>query len=406
MKKHKNIAIIGGGPSGLMAAEILGKSGYKVTIYDRMPSLGRKFLMAGRGGLNLTHSAPLEKFISNYGSASGWIAPHINAYPPESLRAWCEGLGQETFIGSSGRVFPRSMKAAPLLRAWLQRLNGLGVEYKARNHWQGWEDDSLKFIDAENKTILVKPDATLLALGGASWPRLGSDGGWVKILSGCGVVISPLRPANCGFITNWSDYFSSRFAGQPLKSVALTHKNLSHQGEVMITSQGLEGGAVYAISASLRESVENDGTALLKIDLRPSMSLAALTQKLKSPRGNQSLSTYLKKAGFSSASIGLLREVIPPEKLEQVEAVALAKFLKDLPIILTATTGLSRSISTAGGIEINALDKNFMLKAKPGVFVTGEMLDWEAPTGGYLLQACFSTAVAAANGVLNFLEFE
>ncbi len=402
MNKSKNIAIIGGGPSGLMAAEIIATAGHNVTLYDRMPSLGRKFLMAGRGGLNLTHSEPLEIFIRRYKEASDWLEPHINAFPPEALRAWCEGLGQETFIGSSGRVFPRSMKAAPLLRAWLQRLEQLGVRYCGRHSWQGWDGDALIFTNSQEQ-ITVEPDATLLALGGASWPRLGSDGGWVKILSEYGVEISPLRPANCGFIAPWSDYFSTRFAGVPLKPVVLTHNGVFHQGEIMITSRGIEGGAVYALSASLRESIAAEGNTVLQIDLRPGMSLDALTKKLQ-VRNNQSLSTYLRKAGFSPPAIGLLREVIESGQLAKINPDTLAGYLKALPVMLTANTGIMRAISTAGGISRNAVDEKFMLKAKPGVFAAGEMLDWEAPTGGYLLQGCFSTAVAAAQGVLNFLE--
>ncbi len=402
MKKSKNIAIIGGGPSGLMAAEIIAGAGHLVTIYDHMPSLGRKLLMAGRGGLNLTHSEPMEKFICRYGASSKWLEPYINAFTPDDLRAWCEGLGQETFIGSSGRIFPRSMKAAPLLRAWLHRLDKLGVTYKAKHSWQGWNADSLQFIDDKKQIFLVKPYATLLALGGASWPRLGSNGSWVKILNEYGIDISPLSPANCGFIANWSDYFSNRFAGQPLKSVALTHNNITNQGELMITAKGLEGGAIYAISARLRESIAAENSTLLNIDLRPGMSLDTLTQKLKNLRGAQSLSTCLRKAGFPPQAIGLLRETTTPAK----DAATLAAQLKCLPVTFTGTTGIGRAISTAGGIKQSALNNDFMLNAKPGVFATGEMLDWEAPTGGYLLQGCFSTAVAVAHGILRFCTDE
>jgi len=398
---YKNISIIGGGPSGLMAAEILASAGHYVTIYDRMPSLGRKFLMAGRGGLNLTHSEPLEQFISRYGNASDWLAQHINSFTPGDLRKWCEDMGQATYVGSSGRIFPYAMKAAPLLRAWLKRLDKLGVKHKSRHTWQGWEGVALKFINEQEEIILVKSDATLLALGGASWPRLGSDGGWVKILSEFDIAISPLLPANCGFIANWSEHFSGRFAGSPLKSVTIKHKETARQGEVMITSHGLEGGAVYAISSQLRESIRQDRAALINIDLRPNMSLDALAQKLHR-RGNQSLSTYLRKAGFSQAMIGLLREVTQPEQLTKSTPENLAAHLKALPVMLTAPANINRAISTAGGVKRSALDENFMLIAKPGVFVTGEMLDWEAPTGGYLLQACFSTAVACAKGVINF----
>ncbi len=388
----------------MMAAEILAGAGHNVTVYDRMASPARKLLIAGRGGLNLTHSEPLEKFITRYGKASDWLSPHIQAFPPQALRAWCEGLGQETFVGSSGRVFPRSMKAVQLLRAWLQRLDKLGVRYMARHYWQGWEDEKLLFTNATQQKILVKADATLLALGGASWPRLGSDGSWVRILSECGVEIAPLRPANCGFVVPWSEHFSTRFAGEPLKSITLTHNAISHQGEAMITAQGIEGGAVYALSASLRNVIEKQGKAILQIDLRPGMTHEALTQKLQAPRGSKSISSYLRNAGFSPLAISLLREITPNEQLAQATPEFLASRLKSLPITLTATTGINRAISAAGGIKRSAVNDDFMLLAKPSIFAAGEMLNWEAPTGGYLLQACFSTTFAASQGVLKFLQ--
>jgi len=402
MEQHKNIAIIGAGPAGLMAAETLASAGHCVTLYDRMPSPGRKFLMAGRGGLNLTHSEPLDLFISRYGKAADWLAPSIRAFPPEALRAWCEGLGEETFIGSSGRVFPRSMKAAPLLRAWLRRLEGLGVKYAAQHTWLGCDGDALVFY-AHGEMRQVRPDATLLALGGASWPRLGSDGGWTKILSQWGVALAPLAPANCGFIVPWSEHFSSRFAGTPLKPVMLTHNGHSRQGEAMITAQGLEGGVVYALSGNLRDSIAAHGTAILQLDLRPDMTLDALTQKLRAPRGSKSLSSFLRNARFSPAAIALLREVRAPEQLAQLTPDSLAAILKALPVTLTAPAAIVRAISSAGGIRRDALDDDFMLLKKPGIFAAGEMLDWEAPTGGYLLQGCFSTSVAAAQGMLRFL---
>jgi len=402
MNKNKNITIIGGGPSGLMAAEIIAAAGHKVALYDRMPTFGRKFMMAGRGGLNLTHSEPLEKFITRYGEASSWLEPHIKAYTPQDLQKWCEELGQETFVGSSGRIFPREMKASPLLRAWLKRLEQLGVKYYLRHSWQGWDGENLVFQNAGKEIVKVSSDATLLALGGASWSSLGSDGSWVDILSKCGVEISPLRPANCGFITPWSDYLT-RFAGTPLKSVAIFHKGFSCLGEIMITKQGIEGGAVYALSASLRETIKAEGKAVLHLDLRPAIALAALKQKLQL-RGKTSLSNCLRKAGFSPLAIALLHEIIPSEKLAKATPDILAGYLKNLPITLTQAADIDRAISTAGGISRQSLDENFMLKAKKGVFVAGEMLDWEAPTGGYLLQACFSTAVSAANGVLKFIK--
>jgi uncharacterized flavoprotein (TIGR03862 family) len=298
MKNSNNIAIIGGGPSGLMAAEIIAMAGHQVTIYDAMPTMGRKFLLAGRGGLNLTHSEPLEKFIMRYFEASNWLAPYIKAYDPQKLRKWCEELGEETFIGTSGRVFPRSMKASPLLRAWLKRLDNLGVNYRLRHSWQGFEGENLIFSDADKKILKVKPDATLLALGGASWPHLGSDGSWTDIVSKCGVKISELRPSNCGFVTKWSDHLITKFAGTPLKSIAIKHKKFSHKGEIIITKQGIEGGPVYALSSSLRASIKSEGKAVLYLDLRPEMSVEKLAKKLQI-RSKDSLSNYLRKAGFS-----------------------------------------------------------------------------------------------------------
>ena len=404
MKQRKNIAIIGSGHSGLMAAEILAIAGMGVTVYDQMPSPGRKLLMAGRGGLNLTHSEPLDSFIGRYGAAADWLSPYIHVFTPQQLRAWCEGLGEEIFVGSSGRVFPRSMKAAPLLRAWLRRLDQLGVRFAMRHTWLGWEGEALRFMDADQSKVLLTPDATLLALGGASWPRLGSDGSWTSILQACGVAITPLRPANCGFVIPWSEHFSARFAGAPLKPVALTYNGYSQQGEAVITAGGIEGGVVYALSAHLRDAIDADGSARLQLDLRPGMTAEALTAKLLQARANKSFSTYLRKAGFSPLAIGLLREVTPPQQLAQLTPAALAERLKSLPVTLIAATGMQRAISTAGGIRCDAVNQDFMLFAKPGVFVAGEMLDWEAPTGGYLLQACFSTAVAAAHGMLNYAQ--
>lgn len=403
MKTNKNIVIIGGGPSGLMAAEIIAQAGYSVTIYDAMPSFGRKFLMAGRGGLNLTHSEPLEKFITRYYEASKWLEPSLRTFDSQKLRNWCAELGQETFIGSSGRVFPRSMKASPLLRAWLKKLENLGVRYFVRHLWRGFDGENLIFRDADKKIIKIKADATLLALGGASWPHLGSDGSWVDILLKCGVKVSELRPANCGFVTKWSDYMIGNFAGTPLKSVAIRHKDFSHKGEMIITKQGIEGVAVYALSAYLREAIQNDGKAVLHIDLRPEMSVLELAKKLQI-RGKQSLSNYLRKAGFSPVASALLNELFPTDKLKEATPDILAAHLKNLPITLTSTTNIDRAISTAGGISHESVDENFMLKTKPGIFAAGEMLNWEAPTGGYLLQGCFSTAVSAAKGILNFIK--
>lgn len=399
----KTIAIIGGGPSGLMAAEIIAAEGHQVNLYDAMPTLGRKFMMAGRGGLNLTHSEPLEKFVTRYFEASNWLEPYIREFDPQKLRKWCEELGQETFVGSSGRIFPRSMKASPLLRAWLKRLENLGVNFFMRHVWQGFEGENLIFSDFNKNIVKTKPDATLLALGGASWPHLGSDGSWLDILSKYDIKISKLRPANCGFVTKWSDYLINNFAGTPLKSLEARHKNFSHKGEIIITKHGVEGVAIYALSAYMRETIEAEGKAILYLDLRPEMSLDDLAKKLQI-RDKKSLSNYLRKAGFPPIAMVLLKELISADNLTNATPEILAKYLKNLPIALTSTTNINRAISSAGGIKRESLDKNFMIKTKPGIFIAGEMLDWEAPTGGYLLQGCFSTAVAAANGVLRFIN--
>lgn len=404
MKKRKHIAIIGAGPCGLMAAEALAAKGYQVAIYDRMASPARKFLIAGRGGLNLTHSEALDSFIRRYGEAAEWLAPVIEAFPPAALRAWCEGLGEETFVGSSGRVFPRSMKAVSLLRAWLKRLEGLGVQYHPRHSWQGWEGEALCFVDAAQEKVQVTPDATLLALGGASWPRLGSDGAWLEMLRDAGVEVTSLRPSNCGFVVPWSSHFSERFAGVPLKPVAVTHGGESRQGEAMVTAQGIEGGVIYALSAGIREAIAAKGKTVLHLDMRPGMTQAALAQKLEKRNPHKSLGTSLRGMGFAPVIISLLREVMSAEALGRLDARQMAAVLKALPITVTETASMARAISSAGGIKREAVTQDFMLRARPGVFAAGEMLDWEAPTGGYLLQGCFSTAVAAAQGIQRYCE--
>jgi len=403
MNKSKNITIIGAGPAGLMAAELLARANHRVTLYDRMPSPARKFLIAGRGGLNLTHSEPLEIFITRYGSAADWLAPFIHGFPPTKLRQWCESLGVKTFVGSSGRVFPKNMKAVQLLRAWLKRLDELGVNYLPRHTWLGWEQENLKFQNADQKMVLVKPDATLLALGGASWPRLGSDGSWTTLFPDN--VITPLEPSNCGFITQWSQHFSERYAGHPLKPIAITHAGVTRQGEAMITAKGIEGGVIYALSANLRETIKAHGETTITLDFRPSIPVEALKEKLTAhPRGSKSLSTYLRALGLSPQMIGLLRERTEPAILSKADAAELAALIKCVPISLTATAGITRAISSAGGIKHSELNEDLMLKNKPGIFIAGEMLDWEAPTGGYLLQACFSTGNHAANGILRYLK--
>ncbi|RDI62555.1 NAD(P)/FAD-dependent oxidoreductase [Microvirga subterranea] len=396
------VAVIGGGPAGLMAAEVLGQAGITVTVYDQMPSLGRKFLMAGRGGLNLTHSEDFERFTQRYAEARPQLLPALKAFRPEDLRAWCEGLGQETFVGSSGRVFPKAFKASPLLRAWLARLGQLGVTFRLRHRWQGWDEEGyLVFSGPDGKTVQEKPDATVLALGGASWPRLGSDGTWTAALAGRGIGVSPLRPSNMGFVVPWSDVMRARFAGEPLKRIALTFDGMTVRGEAVVTTDGIEGGAVYALSARLRDAIERDGRATLLVDLRPDLSAEALAKRLDAPRKGQSASTFLRKAaGLSPVGIALLRE---SSAALPADAGDLARLIKAAPLTLTGVKSLERAISSAGGIAFDETDEHLMLRRLPGTFVAGEMLDWEAPTGGYLLQATFATGVAAARGVLSYL---
>ena len=402
----QHVAIIGSGPAGLRAAEVLARQGVAVTIYDRMPSVGRKFLMAGRGGLNITHSEDLEGFLPRYGKTEAWLTPIIKAFPPQALRDWCEGLEQKTFVGSSGRIFPEGMKASPLLRAWLKRLNELGVTFALCHEWQGWNNrGELVFLAPNKQKIQVKPAATLLALGGASWPKLGSDGGWTKFLEKHGITIAPLKPANCGFTVPWSDKFRERFAGQPLKPIILSFEGKQISGEAMITQNGIEGGGIYALSATLRDTISHDGNAILHIDLRPGLAADELTKKLHAPRGSQTLSNHLRKAGgLSPIAIALVQEIIHRDNVKSETPEELARLVKNLPLHLTGCGTIDRAISTAGGIDLKELDQNLMLRKLPGVFAAGEMLDWEAPTGGYLLQASFSTAEAAANGVLNWLD--
>jgi hypothetical protein len=409
------IAVIGAGPAGLMAAEVLARGPARVTLYDRMPSAGRKFLLAGRGGLNLTHGEELERLLERYEDAAPRLRAAIAAFPPAAVRAWSEGLGQATFVGSSGRVFPQAFKASPLLRAWLKRLDAAGVQFEPRHCWVGW-DEGAPIFAAPDRQVKVAADALVLALGGASWPRLGSDGGWVDVLAKAGIAVAPLAPSNCGFAAAWSDVFRSRFEGQPLKRVALSFAGHTARGEVIITRDGLEGGAVYALSASLRHGLAAAGTANLHIDLRPDLSTDALTARLAAARGKQSLSTFLRKTvALAPAAVGLLHEAsisVPgraaperavPERLAALTPAALAALIKAVPVRLIADADLARAISTAGGIAWEEIDAHFMLRRLPGVFVAGEMLDWEAPTGGYLLQATFSTGVAAAQGALEWV---
>ncbi len=401
-RTDKRAAVIGGGPAGLMAADVLARGGLAVTVYDQMPSLGRKFLLAGRGGLNLTHGEDLAAFLGRYGNAPPLLRRAIEAYPPAALREWSEGLGQPTFVGSSGRVFPKSFKTSPLLRAWLRRLGELGVKVRPRHRWQGWDADGrLRFVSG-GEDVAVQANITVLALGGASWPRLGSDAAWVELLRAQGITVAPLRPANCGFVAPWSEPFR-RFEGQPLKRIAIAHGDKSVRGEAMITSDGLEGGAIYALSSHLRDAIEQAGETTIAIDLMPDVTRDTLVKRLGAPRGKQSLSNFLRKATrLAPAAIGLLREAAGPS-LSTMNAAQLAALVKAVPITLTGIKPVATAISTAGGIVFGELDERFMLKHKPGVFVAGEMLDWEAPTGGYLLQASFATGVAAGEGALAFL---
>ena len=402
MTTPRTVAVIGGGPAGLMAAEVLSAAGVAVTVYDRMPSVGRKFLMAGRGGLNLTHSEDLEAFLVRYGEAQAKLRPLIEAFTPGALVAWAVGLGQETHVGSSGRVFPKSHKASPLLRAWLGRLQARGVEVLTRHDWLGWDANSALRFATPHGEVAASPDATILALGGASWPKLGSTGGWADLLAKEGVAVTALRPANVGFDVAWSGVFRERFHGQPLKNVGVGFEGRTARGDAMITREGIEGGAIYALSAPLRDGVGTAGSAVLEIDLRPDQSVGQLTARLAVPRGGQSMTNYLRKAAhLSPVEINLLREAHGVELA--LTAGGLARAIKSAPIRLTGVRPIARAISTAGGVAFSQVDDDLMLRDRPGVFLAGEMLDWEAPTGGYLLQACFATGVAAANGVLRRL---
>jgi uncharacterized flavoprotein (TIGR03862 family) len=400
------VAIIGAGPAGLMAAEVLAQGGAGVTVYDAMPSVGRKFLLAGRGGLNLTHSEALPTFLTRYGAATPQLAPAIDALPPDALRDWSEALGQPTFVGSSGRVFPQAFKASPLLRAWLRRMDASGVRFALRHRWTGWDADGhLTFVTPDGQR-LVDARATVLALGGASWPRLGSDGAWVETLAAKGVAISQLKPANCGFTVAWSDIFRDRFEGQPLKGIALSFGPRSLRGEAVITRGGIEGGAIYALSADLREAVVAEGQAILQIALRPDLDRGDLATRLSAPRGKQSFSNWLRKAAhLSPVAIGLLQEAAVGSgvSLASLSSASLAGLINAVPVPLNGAAPIARAISTAGGIAFDELDAGFMIRRLPGVFAAGEMLDWEAPTGGYLLQASFATGAAAGRGVLKYL---
>lgn len=395
-------AVIGAGPAGLIAADVLSRAGACVTVFDHKPSPARKFLMAGRGGLNLTHKEPLEVFLTRYGAAAGRLGPIIRAFPPDRLREFCSELGEETFVGSSGRVFPKSFKASPLLRALLARLTRQGVRFE-RGAFEGFVgDDALSLRGPGDESRALTPDAAILALGGASWPRLGSNGGWIRPFDALGVAVAPLAPANCGALIRWSDHFRDAFEGQPIKTILLRHGAAKARGDLVVTRAGLEGGPTYALATSLRAEVERGGGASLSVDLRPDAGAAELAQKLERERGKQSLATFLRKTlNLAKIEMALLREV-RPEGLPR-ENEALAELIKNIPLSVMGVAGFERAISTSGGVSFDELDAALMLKKRPGVFIAGEMLDFDAPTGGYLLQAAFSTGFVAGQGAARFL---
>ncbi len=394
----RRAAVIGAGPAGLMAAEVLANAGVGVDVYDAMPSAGRKFLMAGKGGLNITHTEAPGPFLARYGARAGVLTPFVEAFGPEQLRAWIHGLGIETFVGTSGRVFPREMKAAPLLRSWLRRLRGAGVQLHMRHRWQGWTADGTLSFATPGGPVSRPADAVILALGGASWPQLGSDGAWTQALREKGLSLAPFLPSNSGFDVGWSEHFRARFAGAPVKPAAIDRR----QGEFVVTETGIEGGLVYAMSAGARDEIAANGVATLHVDLRPDRSERQLATLLARPRGRASFATYLRKAaGLEGVKAGLVRELV--SEVDRGNPAALAAAIKALPIPLCAPRPIAEAISSAGGVPFEAMDEALMLRDLPGVFCAGEMLDWEAPTGGYLLTACFATGKAAGEGAREWL---
>lgn len=408
IKTPRSVAVIGGGPAGLMAAETLAERGWHVDLYDAMPSVGRKFLLAGKGGLNLTHSEPTDRFLTRYGNRREQLEPMLDQFGADALREWAQGLGIATFVGSSGRVFPTDMKAAPLLRAWLHRLRTAGVRFHMRHHWLGWgEHGKLLFSTPEDERTL-DADAVVLALGGGSWARLGSDGAWVSMLTAAGVPVANLQPSNCGFDVDWSEHFRLRYAGQPLKSVALGFTdtaNVAHhrQGEFIVTASGIEGSLIYALSGGLRDKLAADGSVQVLLDLAPGWSQQRVTEEVTRPRGSRSMASHLQsRVNIAGVKAGLLHEVLSREEFS--DPVRIAQTIKALPLRLIATRPLDESISSAGGVCFDGLDPHLMIRSLPGVFCAGEMLDWEAPTGGYLLTACFASGRAAGLGAAHWLE--
>lgn len=404
---RKSVAVIGAGPAGLMAAEALSRAGLRVDVYDAMPSAGRKFLMAGKGGMNITHAEPFEQFLDRYGSRRPQLEAMLREFSPEALRAWAQGLGIETFVGSSGRVFPKEMKAAPLLRAWLHRLRGDGVRFHMRHRWLGWRGRQLCFLNGD-KEKLISADATVLALGGGSWPQLGSTGAWQALLAERGIALEALRPANCGFDVAWSDYFRQHYAGSPIKPVSMAFQRRDGQayrlqGELTVSEYGLEGGLIYALSAPLRDEILANGPVDIRLDLLPQQNLVQIAERLAKPRGKASLSNHLRKSvHLDACKIALLREALSAAEMKDTDL--LVATIKALPLRLSAFRPLEEAISSAGGVSFSELDEGLMLDKLPGVFCAGEMLDWEAPTGGYLLTVCFATGLHAGLGVRDWLN--
>ncbi len=412
---HVRVAVIGGGPAGLMAAEALARGGVRVDVYDAMPSVGRKFLMAGKGGMNITHSEPLDAFLGRYGKRRAEIEPLLDVFGPDALRAWLDELGIATFVGSSGRVFPTDMKAAPMLRAWLHRLREAGVRFHMRHKWIGWTESApagahgLRFMTPDGERG-VSADAVVFALGGGSWARLGSDAAWVPSMQQRGIDVAPLLPANCGFDAAWSDFFSERYAGHPVKPVSISvdgvDGSIQHrQGEFVVTSTGIEGSLVYALSSLIRDRLLADGEATIRLDLAPGLSEQRVTDEVTRPRGSRSMSSHLhSRIGISGVKLGLLHECLSKEAFS--DAATLARAIKALPLRLTRARPIDEAISSAGGVSFEALDGALMSRKLPGVFCAGEMLDWEAPTGGYLLTACFASGLVAGRGALAYLKLE
>jgi uncharacterized flavoprotein (TIGR03862 family) len=401
------VAIIGAGPAGLMAAEVLSAGGAQVDVYDAMPSAGRKFLLAGKGGMNITHSEPYSQFAARYGQRSQEVGRWLEQFDPQMVREWIHGLGIDTFVGTSGRVFPTDMKAAPLLRAWLHRLRESGVRFHMRHRWLGWRDGALLFA-APGEELEIKADAAVLALGGASWPRLGSSGAWAPLLAREQVPVAPLVASNCGFDTGWSEHFASRHAGAPLTTVAIAWlepngERSRRQGQFVVTATGIEGSLVYALSAPLRDQIRDKGSATIWLDLAPDFTAGRVADEVARPRGSRSMSSHLQsRLGIKGVKAGLLRECLSAQ--EYADPARLAAAIKMLPLVLKRTRPVEEAISSGGGVRFDAIDETSMLRALPGVFVAGEMIDWEAPTGGYLLTACFASGLAAGRGALAWIN--